>query len=222
MAVHVGDRGVAESPLYLTGAVRINGVRLGARSDRGPVEAGTAVVVVGDDPLGLVVRPVVAGSETEQLPDHGRQVFTSPQERAAAAEERLEAEVQRNWAVHRRRGIVFAAVAGALAAGLALWFLWGRIDRPSLSPEAFAAAVVAAGALWGALVFRVVDGALGVVNPEYRQLSNVSAYLGLAGTALGAAFGIPWGGLGVGLAVAAIATVFLAAAIPGVLIAVGG
>lgn len=180
------------------------------------------MVVVGDDALGLVVRPVEPGREHERFPDHGRQVFTSPQERANAAEERLEANVQSHWAIQRRRGIVFAALAGALAAGAALWWLWGRIDQELLAAEVFAGAVVVAGAAWGALLFRVVDGALGVLNPEFRQLSNVSAYLGLAGTALGAGIGIPWGGLGVGLALAIIATVFLAAVIPGVLIAVGG
>ena len=34
MPVKVGDQGVAESPLYLTGAVRIHGERHMARSDQ--------------------------------------------------------------------------------------------------------------------------------------------------------------------------------------------
>src|SRR5262245_33747739 len=90
MGVHVGDRGMTESPLYLTGAVRIGGVRLTARSDRGPIERGIAVIVVGDDPQGLVVRPLEPSHDTQPFPDHGRPVFTSPQARVTAAEERLE------------------------------------------------------------------------------------------------------------------------------------
>ncbi len=221
MGVHVGDRGVTESPLYLTGAVRIGGVRLTARSDRGPVERGTAVIVVGDDPQGLVVRPLEPGHEAQQLPDHGRPVFTSPQERTTAAEERREKANQRDWAAHRRRGLVVGAALGALAVAAAMWAIWGWIAEQSESPNSLAPAVLLAGAVWGCLVFRVVDGALGLVDEGYRRLAVVSTGLGLVGAATGAALAVPWAGLGGGLVVAVVATALLAAVIPLLLILVG-
>jgi hypothetical protein len=221
MAVHVGDRGVAETPLYLTGSVRIGGARHTARSDRGPVEPGTAVVVVGDDTCGLVVRPVESGREGDRLPDHGRPVFASPQERAAAAEVRREAAAARDWAAHRRSGVRVGAGAGTVAAGAALWALWARVEAGSGSPAGVAAAAVAGGAAWGAILFLLADRALGLLDEGYRRLAAASTGLGLVGTAAGLALGVPWLGVGGGVAVAAVATVVLAAALPGLLIAAG-
>lgn len=221
MGVHVGDRGVTESPLYLTGAIRIGGVRLTARSDRGPIERGIAVIVVGDDPQGLVVRPLEPGHDTQQFPDHGRPVFTSPQERTTAAEERLEKSNQHYWAAHRRRGLIIGAALGALTAAAVLWAIWGWIAEQPESPNTVAAVALVAGAVWGCLVYRVVDAALGLVDEGYRRLGVASTSLGLVGTAAGAALAVPWAGLGGGLVVAVVATALLAAVIPLLLIFVG-
>jgi NfeD-like partner-binding protein len=134
MGIHVGDRGIAETALYLTGTVRIGGERHTAKSDSGPVEPGAAVVVVGDDMGGLVVRPVEPGREADRLPDHGRPLFTSPQERAAAVEERREAEVRSDWAAHRRRGLLLGAVVGAGAGAVVAWAAWGPLVEHSARP----------------------------------------------------------------------------------------
>lgn len=221
MTVHVGDRGVTESALYLTGIVRVGGQRRTARSDRGPVEMGTAVVVVGDDPVGLVVRPLEPGREDERLPDHGRRVFASPHERAEAAEDRRTDAEQRDWAAHRRGGTVRAAATGALAAAAVLAVLWGRLDEDAASPLVVAAGGIVGSALWGAIVFRLVDWVVRVLDEQYRRLALASTCLGLAGAAVAAAVCVPWLGLGSGLLIAALVTFLLAAVIPGALTAVG-
>lgn len=222
MAVHVGDTGVAETQMYLTGAVRINGVRHIARSDRGPLEMGTAVVVVGDDPLGLVVRPTEAGKEAEKLPNHGQRVYATPEERADAAEDRHAAEVRTEWAAQRRRGTVIGAGAGAVALGGAVWRLWGALpELTGLEPQVTVAIVLVAGAVWGALVFLLLDSALGFFEEGYRRVAVASTCLGLVGTAFGLAFGISWFGPVGGLALAVGLTLLLAAAIPGLFVAIG-
>jgi hypothetical protein len=81
---------------------------------------------------------------------------------------------------------------------------------------------VAAGAVWGVLVFLLLDNGLTRLGEESRRLAVPSTFLGLAGTAAGAALGIPWLGLGGGLALAAVVTLVLAVAIPGLLTAAGG
>jgi hypothetical protein len=218
MGLCVGDRGVAETSLYLAGTVRIGGARRHARSDRGPIEAGAAVVVAGDDPHGLVVRP--AGAEGERLPDHGRPVFASPGERAAASAEREETKERRERAAHRH-GLLIGAVVGAAAGGVALWAVQSHLPPAAGSAGAMAAAVLA-GAAWGVLVFRLVDGVLGELDRDYRHLSIPTACLGLVGTAAGVALGVPPAGLGGGLAVGVVVTVVLTVAVPGLLIAAGG
>jgi hypothetical protein len=222
MAVHVGDTGVAETQMYLTGAVRINGVRHIARSDRGPVEMGTAVVVVGDDPLGLVVRPIEADAEAKKLPNHGQRAYATPEERARAAEDRREAEIRAEWAAHRRRGAVLGALGGLATAGVGLWAQWGALpELTGLQPNVTAAIALVAGAVWGALVFLLLDSVLGFFEEGYRRVAVASTCLGLVGTGLGLAFGISWFGPVGGLALAVGLTLVLAAAIPALFVAIG-
>jgi hypothetical protein len=218
MGVHIGDRGTAETPLHLTGTVRVGGSRHTARSDRGPVEAGAAVVVVGDDLGGLVVRPVEPGRETDRLPNHGRAVFATPEERAAAGAARDEASAARDWAAHRRTGTRTCAAAGALAAGAALWWLWARVAE---SGAPLAAGAVLAGAAWGAALFRFTDAALCRLDEGYRRLAPACGALGATGGAVAAALAVPVLGAG-GLAVAALASLLCVALLPVALLLSGG
>lgn len=211
MAVHVGDRGTTETPLHLTGSVRIGATRHIARSDCGPMETGTAVVVVGDDMGGLVVRPIEVGHENDRLPDHGRAVFATPAERAAAAQAQHEARTARDWAAHRRTGISTCTVAGALAAGAMMWWL-GELDT-----AVGVTSWLLAGAAWGAGLFLLTDTALGRFEEGYRRLAAASGTVGATGAAFAAALAVPALGLG-GLAVAALVSILCAAVLPGVLI----
>jgi hypothetical protein len=213
MAVHVGDRGKAISPLQPQGFVLVNGERHDARAEFGPIESGTEVVVVAGDHMGLVVRIVPPGPEP-RLPRHGERLCTSFDERVTEESEREEAERQDWIDEHRRSGTATGAAVGVAAAAVAVWLLWGFLQGQTDDPRAAAAIIVGGGALWGVAVFRGLDDALGQVDHNFRRVTTPAACLGVVGTAVGAILALPALGLVGGLAVALAATVLLAAVLP--------
>jgi hypothetical protein len=220
MAVHVGDRGKAITPLRPQGFVLVNGERHDARAEFGPVEPGTEVVVVTGDHMGLVVRTLPAGTEP-QLPRLGERVCTSFDERVTEESEREEVERQ-NWIdKHRRSGTATATAVGVAAAAVAVWLLWGFLQAQTDDPRVAAAIIIGGGALWGVAVFRGLDDALGQVDHNFRRVTKPSACLGVVGTAAGAVLALPPLGLVGGLAVALAATIVLAAVLPVFLLLTG-
>ena len=104
---------------------------------------------------------------------------------------------------------------GVVAAGVGVWLLWDLIaEQAATSPWAVAAAVVAGGAVCGALLFRGVDAALREVGGDYWRFTTSSVALGLAGGTAGAVGVIPSAGLVWGAVVALGAALALAAVAP--------
>jgi hypothetical protein len=220
MAAHVGDRGTAETAMHPQGFVRVGGVRMDARSDRGAIEAGADIVVVGGDDVGLVVRKVEDG-RAPRLPNHGRRVFTSFGERVAEQGRREDAARQQWLAGRRRYGVIGGVVLGALAAGVGLYVLWDFVREQAADPRAVAALTLLAGAAWGVAVFRFLEGTLHQLGESYWRLTTVSAVLALAGACGGAVLGIPALGLVGGLAAAVGLTFVLGAIVPGIVLMAG-
>jgi hypothetical protein len=215
MAVHVGDRGRALSPLHPQGFVEINGQRYDARSEFGVIDLDCAIIVVNGDHLGLIVRTVESVQTPGRLRNHGQRVYSSFGERLDA-EAQQEAARRRQWRAARRRyGILVGTTLGALAAGVGLWCLWDFIADRSASPWVVAAAVAAGGILWGVGVFRFVDNIMQRLGENYYRATFVSEFLALTGTTGGAVVGIPLLGLSGGFAVALLGTVLLGAIVPG-------
>ena len=220
MALSVGDRGTAVTPLHPNGFVWIDGAKHDARAEHGTIPADADVVVVGGDHLGLIVRTAERGRSLP-LPDHGKPVCTSFDARLATEEEKREAE-RREWlAAHRRTGTTAAVVAGVVASATAAWALWGLLGQWGGDPWAVATLVVLAGGLFGVAAFRGLDEVFGQIDPNLRRVSPASAVLAVLSTfggaaACGASLG-PVGALAVGLVVA----LFLAA-VPPLLITLAG
>jgi hypothetical protein len=213
MPVKVGDQGVAESPLYLTGAVRINGERHMARSDQGPIDAGCAVIVVGDDMNGLVVHKIESGTPSAPLADHGRPVFTSSQERVNAAEAEREQAVEQEWTTVVRRGSYISAVCGVVTTAIMIVCCWATLSEQSDSAGMIAASLLLAGGGLGVSLYRLTDFAFGEMEASYRRMACLATCVGLVGFCIGGSIAIPLLGLGFGLAIAAFAGIIFAAAV---------
>lgn len=212
MAFQVGDQGVTESPLYLTGAVRVKGERLMARSAYGPIEAGTPIVVIGDDLNGLVVRPLDAAS-AETLPDIGREVFTSSSERVQALEaERAEA-AERDWASHVKRGTAMSAFIGFVANVPMLLWRWPLLEEQTNTPGLVVISLLLGSAGLGAAMFRFLDAVFGEMEIGYRRLSGLAAGAAVIDSILMAGVTIPLLGLTAGIALAVLAALVSAVAV---------
>jgi hypothetical protein len=121
MAAKVGDIGRAACALYPSGRVIIDGAPMAARAEKGPIEAGTEIVVVGSDRFCLIVRAFDSANTTISLPNHG-QVILSAKE--AAERQAIELEAARKVAEYAhgqlfRKMMVINAVAG-LVIGMGL------------------------------------------------------------------------------------------------------
>lgn len=136
MPARIGDRCVALGPLHPSGLVRVGGERRDARALLGAIPAGAAVVVVGWDPFGLVVRPADEVPDPARLPDRGA-VCPAPDELVA----RREAEAE---AVRREE----------------VWANLGPLVGDRLTLLLPVSVVVAAGGWWWAGVPGVAVGAL--------------------------------------------------------------
>jgi hypothetical protein len=220
MAIYVGDRGTATSPLQPQGVVLVNGERLDARAEFGLIEPGCEVVVVTGDHMGLVVRKLEPGS-TPQLPDHGKKLCTSFDERITEESERQEAERQAWLEEHHRTGTILSTAVGTAAAVGAIAVLWGARTEQTDSPWAAALLLVVGGAVVGGAFFRALDEVLGQIDPHFRRVTTASTVLGLLGLAAGAALAIPPLGVPTGLLVG-LAAALLFAAVPVVLIILSG
>jgi hypothetical protein len=125
-----------------SGAVEINGERLDARSDAGPIEAGSQIVVVRGDSLGFVVGKVELGKPLPPLPGQGELIAT-PEHRqnadeVAAADKQERATEVRTSRRRLRPGILAAGSLGAmvgLVSGAVGWFAgWvGNTDAATLA-----------------------------------------------------------------------------------------
>ena len=152
MSIKVGDLGASTTTLQPSGFVSINGERLDARAEFGLIPAGTSVVVVSGDHLGLVVRP--AGNDS--VSDAGKPVCTSYSQRIASESQRVEDERHTQFLEHRRGGTTTSAAVGGLAgigAAITLWdWVAGQVEQPILA----AGGCAAAGFLGGLILFRLV------------------------------------------------------------------
>jgi hypothetical protein len=221
MTVRIGDCGKATSRLQPHGFIEIGGERYDARSEFGPIDPGTEVVVVAGDHLGLVVRRAEPGAPPV-LPEHGQPVCTSFGERVSAEAGRAEADRQAWLDDHRRFGMTTAALAGAVVAAVAVWLLWGYVGERAGDPWAVAAAVVLAGAAAGVGAFRGLDEVLGEVGGHFRRASTPAACLAVLGAGGGAVLALPAVGLTTGLAIALAAAVVLAGIPPLFVLLTGG
>jgi hypothetical protein len=213
MPIQVGDHGIAESPLYLTGAVRVKGERHMARSEQGPIEPGTAIIVVGDDLNGLVVRKLEGDSAAQALPDQGRTVFTSPQERVDSAEvARLESEAA-DWQAHQRKGLRISAIVGLVCSAAVVALRWDYLDDLTTIPPLFALSLVLGSAGLGAVTFRVIDTIFGELESSYRRLSSLAASCAVASTIITAGILLPFVSVGLLIALAVVAGISAAIAV---------
>jgi hypothetical protein len=216
MPLHIGDRGKAETSLQPQGFVWVEGERYDARAEASPVDAGTEVVVVGGNHMGLVVRPLERGRSPE-LPDCGKPVCVSFDEHTSRDDERREEERQRWLTEHRRVGTIAAAIVGGVAAAAAVWLAWGFLGQQVDQPAVLALGLIAGGAVYGVGLFRLLDELFGEIDPNLRRATHVSTALAIIGTAVGAALAVPAVGILGGLAMAFVGALVLAALPPLVL-----
>lgn len=144
MPAHVGDRGITLAQLHPCGLVQIGDDRRGARALLGTIDGGVAIVVVGWDPFGLLVRPAAEVHNPAGLPNYG-QPCPSPQdlteEREADSEEvRRESSWARNFGsdLGDRLAIVLPLTVVAAGAG----WVWAGV--PAVAIGALAVILIAA------------------------------------------------------------------------------
>jgi hypothetical protein len=209
MTVHVGDLGTAETPLSPQGFVQVNGERYDARAEHGAVAPAAAVVVVGGDHMGLLVR-LAAGADSPPDPDQGRPIVTSFTDRVAETDAREQSERKRRLAEHRRAGMATGAVAGALAGAMASLLLWDFIEERTGAPVAVLVAGILGGGVYGAAVFRLLDDLLSEIDESFRRATTASTCLAVFGSGGAVAVGAPGLGLGVVVAAAILSAAILA------------
>jgi hypothetical protein len=216
MTVRVGDRGKATTIMTPSGGIVIHGKQYSARSQRGCVEKGQEVIVVGGDNGGLIVIPVEEGVANDGLPKNGQVVYPSFLEKVRARSAQWKA-AKRQWLakrrVHARRmgatlGFIFS-VAGLLlvakshASDLGFWELVvGSIG------------ILLCGVIWGTSLFVFVDRTLQMLDESFHRITFPTTCSALLGSTLGAAWGIPACGLIVGLMIAVLATFLLLVPFP--------
>ncbi|WP_162670745.1 hypothetical protein [Gemmata massiliana] len=176
----------------------------------------TEVVVVGDDPIGLIVRPLEPGREGERLPNHGQIVYATQQEREDAVEKSDQIASQQDWAARRRGGSLMSAAFGAIAAGLTLCAVRTQPNG------VLTASALTIGALWGFSLYRLVYWVVGVFGTAYRNLATISTNLGLVGTAAGFTLGTWVFDVWDGVILGTFLTFVLASAVPAIVIRSSG
>lgn len=219
MALRIGDAGVALSSMHPQGMVRVDGQRYHARADHGVVAPEAAVVVVGGDHLGLIVREATMVGPPNGLPGFGDRVYSSFLERLSDREVRDSGEREVLRAERRQRGLAWFAILGALIATAILWFVWDSVTEESGPTWQAAVAVSLGGAVWGAAVFLSLHEGLARFDGGSGRVIAACSLLAMIGGAAGAAIGIPAFGLAGGLSLAVIAMVALAMALPLLLVA---
>jgi hypothetical protein len=218
MKIHIGDTGVTETSLHPQGAVQLYGRRWPARAEQGSVPAGTDVVVVGGDNMGLVVRVVEAARPANGLPGYGRPVRSAAVDRLAetAGPEADEAAAR---ADRRRRFLRAAAAVGAAAALAVLMRIWDHVTDANGPTWQAIVLTLAGGAGWGVLVFLNLAEVLRRFDGGAGGITAACTALAIAGGAVGAAVGIPtFGWLG-GVSLALVATLTCALALPLLMVA---
>lgn len=219
MAVRIGDAGVALSSLHPQGMVRVDGKRYHARAEHGTVSADGAVVVIGGDHLGLIVRDAGAIDAPRGLKGYGERVYSSFLERLADREVHDEGERELMRAERRKTGAAWFAALGAVAAASVLWIVWNHVtDEPGPTWQ-MAVIIAAAGAACGAGLFMGLHEGLARFDGGSGRVIAACTIFALAGGAVGAAIGIPAFGLAGGLSLAIIGMAALGMALPLLLVA---
>ena len=116
MVAKIGDRGRAACPLYPSGRVVIDRAPMAARAERGPIEEGDEIIVVGGDRFSLIVRAFDPSDSNALLPNFGEPILTAKEEAAFQAEVHEETRRQQEED-HRRafhRLLKIGAVAGVI------------------------------------------------------------------------------------------------------------
>lgn len=151
MVIRIGDRGRAASPLYPSGRALIGTVPMVARAERGPIDQGSDIVVVGGDQFSLLVREFSADHSDADLPRFGEPILTAKEEAALQA-----AEIQETRRVHEEdhrrvfRRILAASMVFGFLCGVGL--LVAESYRASYSHRLLWLPVLSV-ALWSSLVF---------------------------------------------------------------------
>jgi hypothetical protein len=219
MAVRIGDAGVALSSLHPQGMVRVDGKRYHARAEHGTIAPDGAVVVIGGDHLGLIVRDAGAVEVPRGLNGFGERVYSSFLERLADREVRDEGERERMRAERRKTGAYWFAAIGAVAAAAVLWIVWNHVtDEPGPTWQ-MAVIVAAAGAAFGAGLFMALHEGLARFDGGSGRVIAACTLFALVGGVVGAVIGIPAFGVAAGLSLALIGMAALGMALPLLLVA---
>ena len=116
MVAKIGDRGRAACPLYPSGRVVIDRAPMAARAERGPIEEGTEIVVVGGDRFSLLVRAFDPSVPNALLPNFGEPILTAKEDAAFQAELHNQTRQQQEEDHHRafHRLLKVGTVAGVI------------------------------------------------------------------------------------------------------------
>ena len=116
MVAKIGDRGRAACPLYPSGRVVIDRAPMAARAERGPIEEGTEIVVVGGDRFCLLVRAFDPSVPNALLPNFGEPILTAKEDAAFQAELHNQTRQQQEEDHHRafHRLLKVGTVAGVI------------------------------------------------------------------------------------------------------------
>lgn len=172
--VRIGDSGETSTPLTPGGFVEIEGTRLPARCESGFIEIREAIVVIGGDNLGLIVRRVAVLDVTTPLHRHGEVVFASfgakVKSLGTAAELRERELLQRA----QHHSLVLGSFTGGLAGGAIIFGLglYPNVNPILLTPIGSLLTVLISIA-WGAFVGRVLFGMFHRMG--YEQVRGIVA-----------------------------------------------
>jgi len=219
MAVRIGDAGVALSSLHPQGMVRVGGKRFHARAEYGTIAPDGAVVVIGGDHLGLIVRDAGAVEAPRGLNGFGERVYSSFLERLADREFRDEGERERMRAERRKTGAYWFAAIGAVAAAGVLWIVWNHVTDEPWPTWQMAVIVAAAGAAFGAGLFMGLHEGLARFDGGSGRVIAACTLFAVVGGVVGAVIGIPAFGIAAGLSLALIGMAALGMALPLLLVA---
>lgn len=216
MTVRIGDQGKTSTVLRPGGFVTVGEVRHPARSVSGFIDISTAVIVVGGDNLGLVVRTVDSTVAPVALPGTGEIVYSSFGSKVAVtgAADELRRAARRRHAI--RRSWLCGGLCGFVCAGVGAFQM--QPAWQTLSPERpwlFVSALIVCVSVCGLAVGRVMYAAFEQVeNHPSLRFTYVATCLTLAGSTAVLAYVMPRRGAWVGGTTALCTTVVLGAAFP--------
>jgi hypothetical protein len=175
--IRIGDLGETSTPLTPGGFVIVAGNRLPARCASGYLDVKQAVIVIGGDNLGLLVRGVNSETVPQDLPSRGQVVFAS-----FGAKVKTEGEIHAAAQMEQLQAAVSQSIRLGGATGLAVGVLvvarmWlneqGALDGVNSSGPA-AMMILTVGLIWGLAVGRTLFGMFERMG--YTKLSALAVF----------------------------------------------